>query len=80
MGWAQASDQGRGLRFAGLLALKRKTFGIEKIVSTDSAEAVGSFRKLGVPCFGVLIIRILYYIRVPHFRKLPVVLIQTICH
>ena len=34
----------------------------------------GSFRKLGVPYFGVLIIRILlfgYYIRVPYFRNLP---------
>ena len=34
----------------------------------------GSFRKLGVPCCGVLIIRILllgYYTRVPYFRKLP---------
>ena len=34
----------------------------------------GSFRKLGVPYFGVLIIRIRlfrYYIRVPYFRKLP---------
>ena len=34
----------------------------------------GSFRKLGVPYFGVLIIRILLlenYIRVPYFRKLP---------
>ena len=34
----------------------------------------GSFRKLGVPYFGVLIIRMLYYlgyyIRVPYFRKL----------
>ena len=34
----------------------------------------GSFRKLGVPHFGVPIIRILlvrYYIRVPYFRTLP---------
>ena len=34
----------------------------------------GSFRKLGVPYLGVLIIRILllgYYIRVPFYRKLP---------
>ena len=34
----------------------------------------GSFRKLGVPYVGVLIIRILlfrYYIRVPGFRKPP---------
>ena len=30
---------------------------------------VWSFRKSGVPYFGVLIIR--YYIRVPYFRKLP---------
>ena len=34
-----------------------------------------SFRKFGVPYFGVLVIRILYYsgcyIRVPYFRKLP---------
>ena len=35
----------------------------------------GSFRKLGVPYFGILKIKILlylgYYIRVPYFRKLP---------
>ena len=35
----------------------------------------GSFRKLGVPCFGVLIIRILlfeYYMRVPFFGSFHV--------
>ena len=33
----------------------------------------GSFRKFGVPYFGVLITRIHlgYYIRLPEFRKLP---------
>ena len=38
------------------------------------AATNGSFRKLGVPFFGVLIIRILLfraYIKVPYFRKLP---------
>ena len=38
------------------------------------AEPYGSFRKLGAPHFGVLIIRIhylRYYIRVPYFRRLP---------
>ena len=40
-------------------------------------QGLGSFRKLGVPYFGVLIIRILlsyylgYYIRGPFFWKLP---------
>ena len=39
-----------------------------------SGAGYGSFRKLGVPYFGVLIIRILRFrvhIKVPYFRKLP---------
>ena len=42
-------------------------------VTIRQIRTYGSFRKFGVPYFGVLIIRILlfrYYIRVPYFRKL----------
>ena len=40
------------------------------LFQTVSAEPqIGSFRKLGVPSFGVLIIRILLF-RVPYLRKL----------
>ena len=46
-------------------------------------EISGSFRKLGVPCMGVLIIRIHYYvgyyIRVPYCRKLPYAVETTWC-
>ena len=50
-----------------------------RIKSMNQQPQSESFRKLGVPYFGVLIIRILlietyylgYYIRVPCFRKLP---------
>ena len=49
---------------------KRPAFGL----SWTSGLRIGSFRKLGVPFFGVLIIGsyyLGYYIRVPYFRKLP---------
>ena len=45
------------------------------LVSDPRSPSHGSFRKFGVPYFGVLIIRILLfrvlYIGVPYFRKLP---------
>ena len=56
------------------VVLTAQGLGIGDQGAEPSRNDCGSFRKLGVPYLGVLILRILlfrYYIRVPYSRKLP---------
>ena len=56
-------------------ALRVGGLGVGRVLEQEEIFKSGSCRNLGVPYFGVLIIRILLfrvdYIGVPYFRKLP---------